>query len=64
VFPVAARKTTARPAKPAPVVPPPCSVCKGTGQVAVKVRVGRRQRVVGDQEGMCLTCFGSGESTT
>jgi DnaJ-class molecular chaperone len=54
-----ARKTTARPAKPAPV-PEPCEVCEGTGTVAVTVRVGRRHRVVGQQDGMCLTCFGSG----
>jgi hypothetical protein len=39
-------------------------VCKGTGQVAVTVRVGRRHRLVGQQEGMCLTCFGSGEAPT
>lgn len=58
-----ARKTTARrPAKPAapPAEPPDCSVCKGTGQVAVTVRVGRSHRTVGSQEGMCLSCFGTG----
>jgi hypothetical protein len=54
-----ARKTTAKPA-PAVPVPVPCEVCKGTGTVAVTVRVGRRHRVVGQQDGMCLTCFGSG----
>nr|WP_093743171.1 hypothetical protein [Streptomyces sp. DvalAA-14] len=57
----APRKTTARPAKPAaPAQPEPCGACKGTGQVAVPVRVGRRHRVVGDQEGMCLGCLGTG----
>lgn len=56
---MAARKTTTRrPAKP--VEPPACPVCKGTGQVAVTIRVGRKQRPVGQQEGMCLTCFGTG----
>lgn len=60
---MAARKTTARrPAipVPAPAQPPKCSVCKGTGQVALTVRVGRRHRLVGQQEGMCLSCFGTG----
>jgi DnaJ-class molecular chaperone len=58
---MATRKPAARPAKPAPPAEPaPCPVCKGTGQVAVTVRVGRRHRVVGSQEGMCLSCFGNG----
>ncbi|WP_433891293.1 hypothetical protein [Streptomyces sp. CA-111067] len=61
---MAARKTAARrPAKPAePVQPPPCTVCEGTGLVAVTVRVGRRHRPVGQQEGMCLSCLGTGEA--
>jgi DnaJ-class molecular chaperone len=62
---VATRKTTARrPASPAPAPaePPKCPVCKGTGQVAVTVRVGRRHRPVGQQEGMCLSCFGTGKA--
>ncbi|MFI0899096.1 hypothetical protein [Streptomyces sp. NPDC020983] len=54
-----ARKTPAKPA-PAEPVPAPCEACKGTGTVAVTVRVGRRHRVVGRQDGMCLNCFGSG----
>lgn len=58
---MAARKTTTRrPAKPEQ--PPACGVCKGTGQVAVTVRVGRKHRVVGSQEGMCLSCFGTGQA--
>ncbi|MEU9609598.1 hypothetical protein [Streptomyces sp. NPDC048057] len=40
--------------------PPKCPACKGTGTVAVAVRVGRRRRVVGQQDGMCLGCLGSG----
>ncbi|WP_333770433.1 hypothetical protein [Streptomyces sp. IBSBF 2435] len=62
---MATRKTTARPAKtaaPAEPVPEKCPVCKGTGTVAVTVRVGRRHRVVGKQDGMCLSCFGTGEA--
>jgi hypothetical protein len=58
-----ARKTTARKV-PEAAVPARCEVCKGTGQVAVNVRVGRRHRLVGQQEGMCLSCFGSGEAPT
>lgn len=51
-----------RPAKPkaVPEAPPPCLACKGTGTVAVTVRVGHRHRVVGQQDGMCLNCFGTG----
>jgi hypothetical protein len=47
---IAARKTAApRPAKTpaAPAEPPKCGPCKGTGQVAVPVRVGRSHRQVG-----------------
>lgn len=49
------RKAAAAPAK--------CRVCKGSGEVSIKVRVGRKQRPVGDQTGLCLTCLGSGEAT-
>ncbi|MCF3961395.1 hypothetical protein [Streptomyces fuscigenes] len=55
-----ARKATARTATKPPSEPPACPSCKGSGQVARTVRVGRRQRVVGQQEGLCLTCLGSG----
>jgi hypothetical protein len=54
---MAARKKTP-PAPPA--APAPCSVCKGTGTVAVPVRVGRSRRVIGSQDGMCLSCLGTG----
>ncbi|GAV45692.1 hypothetical protein Saa2_08684 [Streptomyces acidiscabies] len=39
----------------------PCQVCKGTGEVSRTVRVGRKHRVVGQQTGLCLNCFGAGE---
>lgn len=54
-----ARRSTKTPPAAAPAEPP-CEVCKGTGTVAVTVRVGRRRRVVGQQDGMCLACFGNG----
>jgi DnaJ-class molecular chaperone len=57
---VAARKTTAK-QPPAPVAP--CEPCKGTGEVSRTVRVGRKQRTVGQQAGICLACFGTGEAT-
>ncbi|MEV8422853.1 hypothetical protein [Streptomyces niveus] len=58
-----AQKTTTRTArKAAPPKPPPCEPCKGSGQVAVTVFVGRRRRPVGQQDGICLTCFGTGEA--
>ncbi|MET8082306.1 hypothetical protein [Streptomyces sp. NPDC005303] len=40
-----------------------CPTCKGTGEVSRTVRVGRRQRPVGQQTGLCLACLGSGEAT-
>ncbi|MEU6222305.1 hypothetical protein [Streptomyces sp. NPDC047042] len=55
---MAARKTTA------PKPPPKeCAPCKGTGEVSRTVRVGRKQRNVGQQAGICLACFGTGEAT-
>ncbi len=59
-----ARRTSAKPPAPAEPVPEKCSACKGTGTVAVSVRVGRRHRVVGQQDGMCLACFGTGTAPT
>ncbi|MGW0757767.1 hypothetical protein ACWD1Y_14965 [Streptomyces sp. NPDC002814] len=56
----AARRKTA-PSKPEPAK---CPVCKGTGEVSRTVRVGRRQRAVGQQTGLCLACLGTGEATT
>ncbi|MGP4049661.1 hypothetical protein [Streptomyces sp. 2A115] len=60
---MAARKTTP-PRKPAAAKPAPCGPCNGTGEVARTVRVGRKQRVVGQQSGLCLTCLGTGEAPT
>ncbi|WP_328438536.1 hypothetical protein OHA71_17870 [Streptomyces sp. NBC_00444] len=54
-----ARKSTAR-RKPAPK---PCEPCRGTGEVARTVHVGRKRRAVGQQTGICLACFGTGEAT-
>ncbi|MER6185429.1 hypothetical protein [Streptomyces sp. NPDC001652] len=53
------RKTTAPKPDPAP-----CGTCKGTGEVSRTVRVGRKQRLVGQQTGVCLACLGSGEAPT
>ncbi|MGW6209257.1 hypothetical protein ACWF9B_37150 [Streptomyces sp. NPDC055089] len=53
--------TTKRTTKPPP--PPALSDCKpcgGTGNVPTTVRVGRKRRPVGQQDGLCLNCFGSG----
>lgn len=43
--------------------PTACRTCKGSGEVASTIRVGRRHRTVGQQTGFCLTCFGSGEDS-
>ncbi len=39
----------------------PCPVCKGTKEVSRAVRVGRKRRLVGEQTGICLKCFGTGK---
>ncbi|WP_371670376.1 hypothetical protein OG985_23760 [Streptomyces sp. NBC_00289] len=57
--PVVAKKRTPRPAP----VPAKCGPCQGTGEVARTVHVGRKRRVVGEQSGICLACFGTGEAT-
>ncbi|MFF9039551.1 hypothetical protein ACF090_29250 [Streptomyces sp. NPDC014892] len=54
---MAARKTTKKP----PAIAAPCEPCKGTGEVSRTVRVGRKQRTVGQQTGLCLNCLGAGE---
>ncbi|WP_406516766.1 hypothetical protein [Streptomyces sp. NBC_00134] len=41
-----------------------CDPCKGTGEVPVSVRIGRKRRVVGQQNGLCLNCLGTGEAPT
>ncbi|WP_189491343.1 hypothetical protein [Streptomyces antnestii] len=52
-------------AKKTPLRPPAakqCDPCKGTGEVATSVRIGRKRRVVGQQNGLCLNCLGTGEA--
>ncbi|MFF4336246.1 MULTISPECIES: hypothetical protein [Streptomyces] len=53
---------TTKPKKPtaAPVEPAACQPCGGTGNVPTTVRVGRKRRPVGQQDGLCLNCLGSG----
>ena len=61
---MAARKTITR--RKATVPEPPakrCEPCNGTGEIARTVRVGRKQRVVGRQTGICLACLGTGEAS-
>ena len=50
-----------RPARK-PAAPVPCEPCEGTGLVSKPIRVGRRQRNVGSQQGACLACWGTGET--
>ncbi|MFF4114637.1 hypothetical protein ACFY0P_14345 [Streptomyces sp. NPDC001714] len=57
---MAAPKTTPPP-EPKPAE---CSVCHGSGEVSRTVQVGRKQRVVGQQTGLCLNCLGSGDAPT
>lgn len=54
---MATKKKTA--SAPAPVA---CGECHGSGIVPVTVRVGRRRRVAGQQDGVCLACLGTGQS--
>ncbi|MFI6609382.1 hypothetical protein [Streptomyces sp. NPDC050507] len=51
--------TTKRTTK-APPPPATCTPCNGTGNVPTTVRVGRKRRPVGKQDGLCLNCSGSG----
>ncbi|MGW2512378.1 hypothetical protein ACWC0A_23925 [Streptomyces scopuliridis] len=63
---MAAKRTTARRTtkSTAPAEPSKCATCDGTGNVAVTVRVGRKRRPVGQQDGFCLTCFGTGTASS
>ncbi|MFF0077392.1 hypothetical protein [Streptomyces sp. NPDC005494] len=49
---------TTKPTKPPE--PDICKPCGGTGNVPTTVRVGRKRRPVGQQDGLCLNCLGSG----
>lgn len=58
---MATTKRTTKPTPPQPAAEPaPCTPCGGTGSVAITVRVGRKHRPVGKQDGFCLNCFGTG----
>ncbi|MEU3222535.1 hypothetical protein ABZ695_05160 [Streptomyces sp. NPDC006976] len=60
---MATQRTTTPPASnpaPDPIAPALCQPCDGTGNVPVTVRVGRKRRPVGQQDGLCLNCLGSG----
>ncbi|MFJ9869822.1 hypothetical protein [Streptomyces sp. NPDC101165] len=61
----AAKKPAAR-RKTAPPKPAKCQNCDGTGEVTEAVKVGTRKgRATDDrQTGLCLTCWGTGESPT
>ncbi|MDX2402812.1 hypothetical protein NJO91_06705 [Streptomyces microflavus] len=63
---MATKRTTTKPPPPAPapVEPPSCQPCGGTGNVAITVRVGRKRRPVGQQDGLCLNCLGEGTAPT
>ncbi|WLQ33603.1 hypothetical protein P8A18_09110 [Streptomyces castrisilvae] len=55
---MAPRRTTPEP--PPVVANGDCKPCGGTGNVPTTVRVGRKRRPVGQQDGLCLNCFGTG----
>ncbi|MFD9847248.1 hypothetical protein [Streptomyces parvus] len=57
---MATKRTTTKPPKNTPPTPAVCSPCDGSGTVAATVRVGRKHRPVGQQDGICLNCLGSG----
>ncbi|GAA2986525.1 hypothetical protein [Streptomyces fulvorobeus] len=60
---MATQRTTTKTPKspvPVPVEPASCQPCGGSGMVPVTVRVGRKRRPVGQQDGLCLNCLGSG----
>ncbi|MFC9202545.1 hypothetical protein ACFT79_15685 [[Kitasatospora] papulosa] len=55
-----APRTTKPTPSTAPAEPAICKPCGGTGNVPTTVRVGRKRRPVGQQDGLCLNCLGSG----
>ncbi|MFD8409527.1 hypothetical protein ACFV1G_33195 [Streptomyces anulatus] len=57
---MATKRTTEPPKSPATPEPVTCSPCDGSGMVAATVRVGRKRRPVGQQDGLCLNCLGTG----
>jgi DnaJ-class molecular chaperone len=57
-----ATRKTAKP-KAAAAEPVKCGPCDGTGETSRTVRVGRKHRPAGQQVGICLACFGSGQAT-
>ncbi|MFD7942367.1 hypothetical protein [Streptomyces sp. NPDC059744] len=59
---MATKRTTAPKAAkdPVPAELAKCRPCGGTGTVAATVRVGRKRRPVGQQDGLCLNCLGTG----
>ncbi|MGW6207501.1 hypothetical protein ACWF9B_28185 [Streptomyces sp. NPDC055089] len=57
---MATTKRTTNPSPPPAAEPGDCKPCGGTGNVPTTVRVGRKRRPVGQQDGLCLNCFGSG----
>ncbi|MEV7275250.1 hypothetical protein ACIQIG_21980 [Streptomyces bacillaris] len=57
---MATKRTTKPPKSPAPAEPVVCAPCGGSGMVAATVRVGRKRRPVGQQDGICLNCLGTG----
>ncbi|MFH9582764.1 hypothetical protein ACH4MO_32920 [Streptomyces globisporus] len=61
---MATRRTTTKPPKNDPAKPVVCSPWDGSGMVAATVRVGRKRRPVGQQDGICLNCLGSGLAPT
>lgn len=55
------KTTTARRTTKKTTAPAKCSTCKGSGETATEVRVGRGRRKTGQyQTGLCPDCFGSG----
>ncbi|MEV6423366.1 hypothetical protein [Streptomyces sp. NPDC051662] len=62
---MAAKRTTIRRTTKTPApAPADCGTCGGTGTVSSTVRVGRKRRTVGHQDGFCLDCFGTGTAAS
>lgn len=61
---MATRKATTRRPEKNTAAAAKCPTCKGSGETAIAVRVGRGRRITDNQQtALCPDCFGTGTSS-